>query len=47
MYSKVIFPHPIFFGERAYWNFGKVVVITSVTPTLSCSAERLFSVLQK
>ena len=47
MYSKVILFHPIFFGERARWNFGKVVVIFSVRLTVSCSAERLFNVLRR
>ena len=47
MYSKVILSHPIFFGERVRWYFGKVVVILNVIPTVSCSAERSFSVLRR
>ena len=35
----------LFFGERARWNFGKLVVIFSVTTTVCYSAERWFSVL--
>ena len=45
MYPKVIFSHPVFCGERAHWNFGKVAVILSVILTVSCSTERSFSVL--
>ena len=47
MYSKVVLPHPIFFGERARWKFGKVAVIFSVISTVSYSAERSFSVLRR
>ena len=39
MYPKILMPHPIFFGQRAHWNLGKVVVILSVIPAVSCSAE--------
>ena len=31
----------------ARWNFGKVVVIFRVTPTVSSSAEQSFSVLRR
>ena len=34
-------------GKRARWNLGKVVVIVSVIPTVSCSAERSQSVLRR
>ena len=44
---KILLPHPIFFSRRARWNFGKVVVILSVVPTVSCSAERSLSILQR
>ena len=37
----------MFYCERACWNFGKVIVILSVILTVSCSAERSFSVLPK
>ena len=43
---KTLLSHPIFFGQRIRWNFGKVVVILSVMPTVSCSAERSWSILQ-
>ena len=35
------------FGQRARWNLGKVVVILSVIPTVSCSTERSLSVLRR
>ena len=47
MYPKVILSHPFFFGDRARYNFGEIVVILSVTPTVSCSAEQSFSILQR
>ena len=47
MYPKVILSHPIFFGERARCNFGKVVIILSVAPTVLCYAEQSFSVLRR
>ena len=47
MYPKVILSHPFFFGDRARCNFGEIVVILSVTPTVSCSAEQSFSILQR
>ena len=46
MYTKMLLSHPIFFGQRAHWKLGKVVVIFSVIPTFSCSAERALSVLR-
>ena len=36
-----------FFGERARLNFGKVVVIFCVIPTVAYSAERSFCVLRR
>ena len=47
MYPKIILFHPIFFGEGTRLNFGEIVAILSATPTISCSAERLFSVLRR
>ena len=47
MYPKVILTRPVVFGEGAHWNSEKVVVILSVIPTVSCSTERSFSVLQR
>ena len=47
MYPKVVLSHPIFFGEKGCCNFGKVFVILSVAPTISCSAEQSFSVLRR
>ena len=42
-----ILSHPIFFGQRARWNFGKFVVVLSTISTVSCSAERSLSILQR
>ena len=36
-----------FFGERARLNFGKVVVIFCVIPTVAYSVERSFCVLRR
>ena len=47
MYLKVILSRPIFFGEGTRLNFGEVIAILSVTPTVFCSLERKFSVLRK
>ena len=46
MYPKIILSHPIFFGQRACWNSGKVAVFLSVIPTVYCSAERSLSLLR-
>ena len=47
MYLKVILSRPIFFDEGTRLNFGEVVAILSVTPTVFCSPERKSSVLRK
>ena len=47
MYHKVLLFHPVYFGERGRWNFGKVAVILSVISSVSCSAERSFSVFRR
>ena len=47
MYPKVILFHPIFFGDRVCFNFGNNVFILSAAPTVSCSAEQSFSILQR
>ena len=47
MYLKVILSRPIFFDEGTRLNFGEVVAIQSVTPTVFCSPERKSSVLRK
>ena len=43
MYPKILLSHPIFFRQRAHWNFAKVVIILSVISTVSCSTERSLS----
>ena len=45
--SQSIIGSTNFFGERVRWNFGKVVVFLRVKPTVPCSDERSFSVLQR
>ena len=47
MYSKFILSQPNFLGERARWNFGKVVAIFSVIPTVFCFPARWYSVLRR
>ena len=47
VYGINILSHPIFFGQRARWNFGKFVVVLSTISTVSCSAERSLSILQR
>ena len=44
---KVLLPDPTFFGKSAHWDFEKFVVILSVIPAVSSSAERSFSVLRR
>ena len=45
--SQSIIVSYIFFGQRLRWIFGKVVIILSVIATVSCSADRSFSILRR